>query len=78
MFIVLEGGDGTGKSTLVTHLAEKFGAIPYSTPPAKYKKHRDQVDRDASAEQHFAFYRDAVIESSAEISELVRMKKWAR
>lgn len=70
MFIVLEGADGTGKSTLATILSKKLGGYAYATPPAKYRQYREQVDREATPEQHFAFYRDAVIDASQEIEQL--------
>jgi adenylate kinase family enzyme len=42
MFIAIEGGDGTGKSTLTTQLANKLGGKAYATPPHKYRKYRDE------------------------------------
>jgi thymidylate kinase len=75
MFLVLEGGDGTGKSTLREVLVQKLGAIPYSTPPAKYLVDRHRVDELASPEEHYRFYRDGIYDASAEIEELLHNGK---
>lgn len=71
MFIVLEGIDGSGKSSLAELLAGKFGSVVYATPPEKYRKLRKQVDTGSSAQKHYDFYRDAVVEASAEIAILL-------
>lgn len=72
MFIVMEGGDGTGKSTLTTRLASQFEGDAYATPPQKYRKYRDEVDRSATPKDHYNFYRESVLEASDEIGFLVR------
>jgi dTMP kinase len=72
MFIVLEGVDGSGKSTLAARIAESLPATLYSTPPECYRGVREKVDRDASAEVHYAFYLDAVHEASREISLMLK------
>jgi nicotinamide riboside kinase len=66
MFIVLEGPDATGKSTACRKLGEKFGGVMYSTPPKKYLAERNNVDANASAEEHYRFYRDGVYDASKE------------
>lgn len=71
MFIALEGVDGSGKSTLCAVLAEKLGAIPYSTPPKKYLAFREQVDKNAPPEEHYKFYRDGIYDASNEISAIL-------
>lgn len=75
MFIVLEGSDGTGKSTLVTQLADRIGGVVYKTPPKKYRKYSDKLHRDAPVAQHYQFYRDAVLDASNEIEELLASGK---
>lgn len=75
MFLVLEGADGTGKSTLVTRIADKVGGVAYATPPKKYQKYSEKLHRDASADEHYAFYRNAIQDASEEVSELVRSGK---
>lgn len=67
MFIALEGADGSGKTTLCAVLAEKLGAMPYATPPKKYLALREGVDKDASPEEHYRFYRDGIYDASCEI-----------
>lgn len=71
MFIALEGVDGSGKSTLCAALAEKLDAIPYSTPPKKYLAFREQVDKNASKEEHYRFYRDGIYDASNEIDAII-------
>ena len=71
MFIVLEGADGTGKSTLVSRVANTLGGVAYATPPKKYRQYSEKLHKDASADQHYAFYKDAVVDASEEIRSLV-------
>ncbi len=71
MFIVLEGHDGSGKSTLCPILAKKLNAIAYATPQKKFTEARYRVDRNASPEEHYAFYRNAIYEASAEIKAIL-------
>lgn len=72
MFIALEGVDGSGKSTLCSILAERLGAISYSTPPKKYLAFREQVDKNASKEEHYRFYRDGIYDASNEIGAILK------
>ena len=67
MFLVLEGADGTGKTTLCGVLAKRLNATPYMTPPKKYMELRTRVDKDAPADEHYRFYRDGVYDASQEI-----------
>src|SRR3989344_8053595 len=75
MFIVLEGADGTGKTTLCNILAERLGATPYASPPKKYQKIRASVDRNATAEEHYQFYRNGTYDASDEITVLLNNGK---
>ncbi len=72
MFIALEGGDGTGKTTLCSALAEKLRATPYATPPKKYMEVRTRVDKEAPSDEHYKFYRDGVYDASDEIKALLQ------
>ena len=72
MFIVLEGADGCGKTTLCAILAERLKAVAYSTPPKKYLQARDVVDKSASPEEHYRFYRDGIYDASEEITSLLK------
>ncbi|MFA6158024.1 MAG: AAA family ATPase [Candidatus Paceibacterota bacterium] len=71
MFIVLEGIDGSGKSSLAPMIAAKCNGTTYATPPEKYRRLRKQIDTDSSPQKHYEFYRDAVTEASSEISKLL-------
>lgn len=72
MFVALEGADGCGKTTLCTTLVERLGATAYATPPKKYFLLRERVDRSASAEEHYRFYRDGIYDASDEIGEILK------
>ena len=72
MFIVLEGADGTGKSTLCSVLSKKLGATPYACPPKKYQELRTSIDRNVSAEEHYRFYLNGNYDASKEIAELLK------
>ncbi len=72
MFIVLEGGDGTGKSTITELLAKELDGVAYSTPPKQYRKYRTEVDRTSTPEEHYKFYRESVIDASTEIQEMLK------
>jgi len=72
MFVALEGGDDCGKTTLCAVLAEHMGATAYATPPKKYLQMRERVDKNASAEEHYRFYRDGIYDASDEIGEVLQ------
>ncbi len=75
MFIVLEGADGTGKSTLCSSLVKRLGAVHYATPPKKQMEIRTSIDRNATADEHYRFYRDGVYDASNEISDILNSGK---
>lgn len=72
MFVVIEGVDGVGKSTLGKVLAAKIGATLFSTPTEKYRRVREQVDEKANAEEHYRFYRDSVYDVADEINSAIQ------
>ena len=72
MFVTLEGADGCGKTTLCAILAERLGATSYSTPPKKYLKMRERMDKCASAVEHYQFYRDGIYCASDELSTMLK------
>lgn len=74
MFIALEGGDGTGKSTLTTQLASHFGGDAYATPPQKYRRYREEIDRTSVPKEHYDFYKESILDASAEITSLLDLK----
>ena len=75
MFIVLEGIDSSGKSTLATMIAARCNGITYATPPEKYRKLRKHVDASSSLQKHYNFYHDAVTEASSEINAILSSGK---
>ena len=72
MFIALEGADGCGKTTLCAILADRLKATAYSTPPKKYLQMRERVDKSASPEEHYRFYRDGIYDASEEIDAMLK------
>jgi thymidylate kinase len=72
MLIALEGQDSTGKSTLCNVLANLISAVPYSTPPKSYLSRRTCVDENATADEHYQFYKDGTIDASNEIRQMIR------
>lgn len=71
MFITFEGVDGAGKSTTISELGKLVDFEVYGTPPKRYLEMRESVDRNASAIDHYRFYRDGIIDASDEIQALV-------
>lgn len=72
MLLTIEGVDGCGKTTLCAVLAERLGATAYATPPKKYLQMRERVDKSASPEEHYRFYRDGIYDAHDEIITLLR------
>ncbi len=69
--VALEGADGCGKTTLCSILSERLGAKAYATPPKKYLQMRKSVDEDASAEEHYRFYRNGIYDASDEVKAML-------
>lgn len=72
MLVALEGADGCGKTTLCAVLAKRLGDIAYATPPKKYFQMKKRVDKNAPAEEHYRFYRDAIYSAHDEIIALLQ------
>jgi len=72
MFIVLEGIDASGKTTVSKLLATKIGGIVYKTPPEKYRLLRHTIDVKPGTMEHYIFYRDSILEASIEIGNLLQ------
>src|ERR1700677_1365004 len=64
LFIVLEGADGTGKTTAAKNLAKSLGAKYIATPPPKFREIRNVVDKDVSVGVRFLFYLTGVLHAS--------------
>lgn len=71
MFIVLEGIDGVGKSTVTRLVADILGFVSYATPPKEYMERRREVDLNGSPQQKFDFFRDGVVVAATEICQLI-------
>jgi len=77
MFIVIEGLDGAGKSTIAKELAEVIGAEVLSTPGAKFSKIRAEID-EIYKHNHQArqlFYMSTVVSISEQVKELMSQGK---
>jgi thymidylate kinase len=70
-FIVIEGLDGTGKSTTVKALAEALGGISLSTPLDKFKQVRPQLEEIYLNESYGRqlFYASTAIASSIQATQ---------
>jgi len=71
MFIVFEGVDAAGKTTVARLLARHLQAAYYATPPKRFLAEREQVDLCASAEEHYQYYLAGIKEASSEIWDLL-------
>jgi dTMP kinase len=77
MFIVIEGLDGTGKSTIAKALAEAIGAEVLSTPGREFNNIREQID-SIYQDNHQArqlFYMSTVVNISEQVRELISKGK---
>lgn len=70
MMIVVEGLDGTGKTTTCDLLARKLNATLYRTPPKILLEEREAIDRFATDEEHYRFYLRGVQIASRELAAL--------
>lgn len=59
-FIVLEGLDGSGKSTAAKAIARRLGAVCIHTPPGPFNAIRSDIDFNADLETRFFFYLSSV------------------
>ncbi|MFL9765111.1 dTMP kinase [Vibrio cyclitrophicus] len=77
MFIVIEGLDGSGKSTVSKHLAKKLNAKLLTTPGADFKDTRKQLDavfsNNSKARQ--LFYMATVLNVADEAQSLITSGK---
>lgn len=67
-FIVIEGLDGSGKTTTCKTLAEELEAVVYKTPPYPFDQIRANIDSDVSADSRFFFYISSILHASSEIN----------
>ncbi|MEZ8169703.1 MULTISPECIES: dTMP kinase [unclassified Vibrio] len=73
MFIVIEGLDGSGKSTVSKHLAEKLNAKLLTTPGAGFKEVRKQLDTvfEHNTKARQLFYMATVLNVASEAQRLI-------
>lgn len=70
-FIVIEGIDGSGKTTIGRKLANRLGAVFYQTPSGVWRKYRNIVEGKPPIIRCI-YYLFATIASSFEISAMLR------
>lgn len=70
-FIVIEGLDGTGKTTATKLLAEKIGGLALSSPPEPFLSIRQQVDT-LSLEARFLYYLAGNVAISQQIEDFLQ------
>lgn len=66
-FIVIEGVDGSGKTSVGERLAKKIDGAYFATPPEGYEDIRDYINEAASPEARFLYYLSSVIDVSDKI-----------
>ncbi len=71
-FIVLEGIDGAGKTTVSKSLARKIGAKFICTPPPGFSATRRIIDANAKITSRFLFYLSSVVYTSELIEEWIK------
>jgi len=70
--IVLEGGDGSGKSTCATELAKAIGGMLYRNPPSKFEELRPCIEETKDYNLRFYYYFTGNLYASWEIKELLK------
>lgn len=69
-FLVFEGVDGSGKTTLSKSLAERVGAVYLRTPGSEFAQMRAYIDNGTQPDTKLLYYLSSVIEASAKIRQL--------
>jgi dTMP kinase len=73
-FIVLDGVDGVGKTTVAQLLAADGSLQYYKSPAGPFAQLRKEVDAHATTLERYCFYRLATQFDSAQISQLLETK----
>ena len=74
LFIVLEGLDGSGKTTISKILSCELNALYVQTPFGYYDQIRKLVDARADVTEHFLFYLATVRYASEEIKKMLKQQ----
>jgi dTMP kinase len=71
LFIVIEGLDGSGKSTITKKLSHKLNCTSYKTPSIPFNDLRSIIDESKDCICRFLFYLTTVCYASFEIKKLL-------
>ncbi len=66
-FVVVEGVDGIGKSSLVEAIKGHIACIQPTIPSSRLRRYKQWVDRFASNHAHYLFYKKCVKDLSQEV-----------
>lgn len=72
LFVVIEGMDGVGKTTITKLLAEQLNAISYKIPPTDLNSIRDKID-DSNKYTRFFYYLSTTYYASEIILSMVKL-----
>jgi dTMP kinase len=77
MFIVIEGLDGVGKSTIAKALAKEINAVMLATPGDQFNQIRSQLDSiyHDNIQARQLFYMSSVVNISEQVRELINKGK---
>lgn len=70
-FILLEGGDGVGKSVCAKEIAKTIKGVYYKTPPPIFDSLRQTIEDSKDYNLRFYYFLTGVIHSSREIAKLL-------
>jgi thymidylate kinase len=73
-FVVVEGIDGTGKSTIARLVAAKLRGEYYKTPPTPFASVRAAIDERMDSLSRFYFYLSSVCSAASEIGIILERK----
>ncbi|MBI3306011.1 hypothetical protein HYZ82_02655 [Candidatus Nomurabacteria bacterium] len=73
---MIEGIDGTGKSTLCKNLLQNLGGIGYATPPKILTEERKKIDKFSSPQESFVFYSRGIEIAFTEIAQLSELHRF--
>ena len=70
-FILLEGGDGAGKSACALEIVKAINGVYYKTPPPIFDSLRQTIEDSKDYNLRFYYFLTGVIHSSREIAKLL-------